>query len=234
MEIPNYIIKVEKITKEYQNKKILGPLTLNIKKGDKIAIIGANGSGKSTLCEMIANLRSPNSGTIKYAFPQENLSQMLSINFQEQNYPSTLIARDLTDFYHNIYKLSKTQHKLWKIFRISLLLPKKITSLSGGQKQRLNLYLSLFYQPKIFIGDEITTGLDIQTQIEVINFLKKQTSEQQMTLILVTHNWDEIISLCSRVILLHQGLIIDDTTPEKILQKHNSLIDYYHAKINQN
>ena len=163
MEKPNYIIKVEKITKEYQNKKILGPLTLNIKKGDKIAIIGANGSGKSTLCEMIANLRPSTAGTIKYAFPQENLSQMLSINFQEQNYPSTLIARDLTDFYHNIYKLSKTQHELWKTFQISLLLPKKITSLSGGQKQRLNLYLSLFYQPKIFIGDEITTGLDIQT-----------------------------------------------------------------------
>lgn len=234
MERPNHIIKVEKITKKYQSKNSLGPLTLNIKKGDKIAIVGANGSGKSTLCEMIAGLRNPTTGTIKYTFPQENLSQMLSINFQEQNYPSTLISRDLTDFYHNIYKLSKTQHELWKTFRISLLLPKKITGLSGGQKQRLNLYLSLFYQPKIFIGDEITTGLDIQTQIEVINFLKKQTSERQMTLILVTHNWDEIISLCSRVVLLHQGLIIDDTTPQKIEKEYKSLIDYYRDKINQN
>jgi ABC-2 type transport system ATP-binding protein len=68
------------------------------------------------------------------------------------------------------------------------LLSKKIITLSGGQKQRLNLYLSLFYQPEIFIGDEITTGLDIQTKIEVINFLKKQASERAMTLILVSHH----------------------------------------------
>src|SRR4051812_36555454 len=112
MENPDYIIKVEKITKKYQSKNFLGPLTLNIKKGDKIAIVGANGSGKSTLCEMIANLRNPTTGTIKYAFPQKDLSQMLSINFQERNYPSTLISRDLTDFYHTIYKLSKAQHEL--------------------------------------------------------------------------------------------------------------------------
>jgi ABC-2 type transport system ATP-binding protein len=67
-------------------------------------------------------------------------------------------------------------------------LKKKIVALSGGQKQRLNLYLELFYQPEIFIGDEITTGLDIQTKIEVINFLKKQANQRNMTLILVSHH----------------------------------------------
>jgi ABC-2 type transport system ATP-binding protein len=116
--------------------------------------------------------------------------------------------------------------------KISPLLKEKITKLSGGQKQRLNLYLSLFHQPQIFIGDEITTGLDIQTKIEVINFLKKQASEREMTLILVSHHWDEIISLCSRVILLNKGSLIDDTTPQKIEKKYNSLLNYYQAKIN--
>jgi len=232
MEKSNYIIKIEKITKEYQNKKCLGPLNLNVKKGDKIAIIGANGSGKSTLCEIIANLRVPTTGNIKYAFPQENLSRMLSISFQEQNYPTTLIVRDLTDFYHNIYKLSKTQHELWKNFRISLLLPKKVSKLSGGEKQRLNLYLCLFHQPQIFIGDEITTGLDVKTKIEVINFLKKQISEKEMTLILVTHDWDEIAHLCSRVILINRGLLIDDTTPTQIKKQYRgSLFDYYQDKL---
>jgi ABC-2 type transport system ATP-binding protein len=67
-------------------------------------------------------------------------------------------------------------------------LKKKIVALSGGQKQKLNLYLELFYRPEIFIGDEITTGLDIQTKIEVINFLKKQASQRNMTLILVSHH----------------------------------------------
>ncbi|MCE8159046.1 MAG: ABC transporter ATP-binding protein [Candidatus Moeniiplasma glomeromycotorum] len=233
-----YLIKVANLTKNYQHRKVLGPLNLTIQKGEKIAIIGANGSGKTTLCEIMANLKKPTQGQVKYGFAQPKLTELLSINFQEQKYPDHLISRDLTDFYHTVYKKNMKQKKneklrklLWKTFAISPLLDKKIASLSGGEKQRLNLYLSLFYQPQIFIGDEITTGLDIQTKIEVINFLKKQTEEQELTLILVSHHWDEIVSLCSRVILINKGSLIDDTTPQKIEKKYNSLLNYYQSKI---
>jgi ABC-2 type transport system ATP-binding protein len=140
-------------------------------------------------------LKSPTRGQVKYGFPYSKLTELLSINFQEQKYPEHLIVRDLTDFYHVVYQkivkqkgCEEEKKILWKTFIISPLLEKKITSLSGGEKQRLNLYLSLFHQPQIFIGDEITTGLDIQTKIEVINFLKKQTEERNMTLILVSHH----------------------------------------------
>lgn len=232
-----YLIKVANLTKHYQNQK-LGPFNLTIQRGEKIAIVGANGSGKTTLCEIIANLKSPTQGQVKYGFPYPKLTELLSINFQEQKYPEHLIVRDLTDFYHTVYqkivqqKASQPQKKLlWKTFAISSLLDKKIARLSGGEKQRLNLYLSLFYQPEIFIGDEITTGLDIQTKIEVINFLQKQTSERNMTLILVSHHWDEIVSLCSRVILINKGSLVDDTTPQKIEKKYNSLLEYYQTKI---
>jgi ABC-2 type transport system ATP-binding protein len=226
-----YLIRVENLTKNYQNKKILGPLDFTVKKGEKVAIIGANGSGKSTLCEIMANLKNPTRGRVKYGFSPQKLGNLLSINFQEQNYPSTLIVQDLVDFYHSVYKTNQKRRELWKTFNITPLLSRKIVKLSGGQKQRLNLYLSLFYHPQIFIGDEITTGLDIQTKIEVINFLQKQTSERSMTLILVSHHWDEITSLCSRVILLNKGALIDDTTPQKIEKKYNSLLEYYQAKI---
>src|SRR5205809_558143 len=98
----NYSIKVENLTKNYQGKKVLGPLNLTIQKGEKIAIIGANGSGKTTLCEIIADLKSPTQGKIKYGFSHSKLTELLSINFQEQRYPDHLIARDLTDFYHAV------------------------------------------------------------------------------------------------------------------------------------
>ena len=232
MNEKKYLIKVENLTKNYQKKKVLGPVNFTIKKGEKIAIIGANGSGKTTLCEIIANLKNPTYGRVKYGFSSSKLGNLLSINFQEQNYPQALIVRDLTDFYHEVYQTNRKQSELWKTFNISPLLSKKIITLSGGQKQRLNLYLSLFYQPEIFIGDEITTGLDIQTKIEVIDFLKKQASKRDMTLILVSHHWDEITSLCSRVILLNKGSLIDDTTPQKIEKKYNSLLNYYQVKTN--
>lgn len=235
---PPYLIKIVNLIKNYQNQKVLGPLNLTIQKGEKIAIIGANGSGKTTLCEIIANLKNPTHGQVKYGFARSQLTELLSINFQEQKYPDHLISRDLTNFYHSVYQkntLQKVNHEqrksLWKTFAVRSLLDKKVANLSGGEKQRLNLYLSLFYQPQIFIGDEITTGLDIQTKIEVIEFLKKQTEERQLTLILVSHHWDEIVALCSRVILINEGSLIDDTTPTKIQKQYHSLLNYYQAKV---
>src|SRR2546421_6352755 len=99
MNEKKYIIKVENLTKNYQKKKVLGPINFSIKKGEKIAIIGANGSGKTTLCEIIANLRNPTNGRVKYGFSPAKLGNLLSINFQEQNYPQALIVQDLTNFY---------------------------------------------------------------------------------------------------------------------------------------
>ena len=227
-----YVIQVNKLTKEYQNKRVLGPLDLRIKKGEKLALVGANGSGKTTLCEIIANLRQPTKGKVKYAFSSQKLAQVLSISFQEQIYPSKLIVEDLVNFYHSLYpNTNLSQKELWEKLQIAKLLKQKISKLSGGQKQRLNLYLALFYQPQIFIGDEITTGLDLKAKIEITNFLLDQIQQKQMTLILVTHHWEEIISLgCSRVILLDKGLLIDDTTPQDIQKKYPSLLAYYSAK----
>ena len=108
----NYIIKVENLTKNYQRKKVLGPVNFTIKKGERIAIIGANGSGKTTLCEIIANLRNPTRGQVKYGFPSSRLGNLLGINFQEQNYPQALISRDLVDFYHEVYRRSGRQSEL--------------------------------------------------------------------------------------------------------------------------
>src|SRR3954447_25439044 len=99
----NYLIKVENLSKYHQHKKVLSSLNLKIKKGEKIAIIGANGSGKTTLCEIIANLRDSTHGRVKYNFPSSRLGNLLGINFQEQNYPQALISRDLVDFYHEVY-----------------------------------------------------------------------------------------------------------------------------------
>ena len=98
-----YLIEVANLTKHYQNQK-LGPFNLTIQKGERIAIIGANGSGKTTLCEIIANQKDFTSGQVKYGFAKSQLTEILDINFQEQNYPDHLVARDLTNFYHATYR----------------------------------------------------------------------------------------------------------------------------------
>src|SRR4051812_37739388 len=106
---PPYLIKITNLTRNYQHQKVLGPLNLTIQKGEKIAIIGANGSGKTTLCEIMANLKEPTRGQVKYGFAPAQLTELLSINFQEQKYPDHLIVRDLTNFYHAVYQKNTLQ-----------------------------------------------------------------------------------------------------------------------------
>ncbi|NEU03053.1 ABC transporter ATP-binding protein, partial [Escherichia coli] len=80
----------------------------------------------------------------------------------------------------------------------------------------------------------ITTGLDIESQLEMINLLKQEIKDKGMTLILVSHNLNEIKELCERIIFIDKGLIIEDTQIDKILENHKTLLDYYLEKISNN
>jgi len=227
------IIKVENVVKSYKGKVVLGPINLTIESGSAVAIFGANGAGKTTLCEIISNTKTPNSGKVAYSFDKKDLPYVLGVNFQDQVYPNFITIKELIKFYQQIY-LDKVKPAVFKImvqkFELAKLSHRKVNSLSGGQKQRLNLFLSLFHQPKIYIGDEISTGLDIKTRIDVINFLQEQIKQNHITLILVSHNLDEIQALCQRIIFLKDGQIIDDTTVSAITKKYGSLLKYYLAK----
>jgi len=231
------VITIENITKVYRGKKVLGPINLAIESGSAVAIFGANGAGKTTLCEIISNTKDATSGKVKYSFDKKDIPYLLGINFQDQVYPNFVTVKELISFYHRIYlnkiKLATFDAMLEK-FQLVPLYKRKVNSLSGGQRQRVNLFLSLFHEPKIYIGDEITTGLDVKTRIDVINFLKEQINLNNITLILVSHNLDEIQALCQRIIFLKDGIIIDDTTVSAVTKNYGSLLTYYLEKTKNN
>lgn len=227
------VIKINNIIKSYNGKVVLGPISLDITAGSSVAIFGANGAGKTTLCEIISNTKNATSGNIEYSFDKNDIPYVLGINFQDQVYPNFISVKELINFYHKIY-LDKIKPEIFSSmlekFQLAQLFKRKVSSLSGGQRQRVNLFLSLFHQPKIYIGDEISTGLDVKTRIDVINFLKEQISLNNITLILVSHNLDEIQALCQRIIFLKDGRIIDDTTVSEVTKKYGSLLKYYLEK----
>lgn len=227
------LIKVENLTKEYNGKVVLGPINLEIAKGSSVAIFGANGAGKTTLCEIISNTKSASSGKVEYDFPKDQIPYVLGINFQDQVYPAFIKVKELLDFYQGIYHEQVSSERFNEMitkFQLQELFKRKVNSLSGGQRQRINLFLSLFHKPQIYVGDEITTGLDIKTRIDVIDFLKEQLNSNHITLLLVSHNLDEIQALCERIIFLQDGQIIDDTTVAEVTKKYGSLLNYYLEK----
>lgn len=227
------VIKVENITKAYKDNIVLGPISLEIESGSSIAIFGANGAGKTTLCEIISNTKDASSGQVTYNFDKKDIPYVVGINFQDQVYPNFITVRELINFYYKIY-LNKVKSDIFDTmlqkFQLEELYKRKVNSLSGGQRQRVNLFLSLFHQPKIYIGDEISTGLDVKTRIDIINFLQEQIKLNNITLILVSHNLDEIQALCKRIIFLKNGKIIDDTTVSEVTKKYGSLLKYYLEK----
>lgn len=231
------LIEIKNVTKKYGNKVVLGPINLKIEKGTSVAIFGANGAGKSTLCEIIANTKKQSSGEVEYGFEKSQIPYKIGINFQSQVYPNFINVKELINFYKTLYTgiLDKEYFEIMiDKFKLKELYKQKVNTLSGGQRQRVNLFVSLFNKSDIYIGDEITTGLDIESQLEMINLLKQEIKDKGMTLILVSHNLNEIKELCERIIFIDKGLIIEDTQIDKILENHKTLLDYYLVKISNN
>jgi ABC-2 type transport system ATP-binding protein len=228
----DFLIKVDNLTKNRGKRRILKNISFTISKGERIALIGSNGAGKTTLCEIISGFKKGTSGKVIYGFPDNQLSKKIAINFQHQSFPEELNVYDIVTYYRRLYpKVKESQFKHFlEVFEINGLKYQRLTKLSIGQLQRVNLFLTLFYKPLLFIGDEITTGLDIEKKTSIIEFIKENIVSEKMSILLVSHNWEEISYLCERVIFLQEGVIIDDLSVKTIIDKYGSFIDYFNYR----
>lgn len=221
-----FLVRLKNIKKDYGKKQVLRGIDLLIRKGDRIALVGGNGSGKTTLCEIIAGVKAFHAGKITYSFSKNELAYEFSINFQEQKWPSTLKVGELISFFSDVYSKKKINNFFLKKKQFDInnkFIMKKISELSGGELQRFNLFISLFNNPQLFIGDEITSGLDITNRIKITQSIKQ---EKKMTLLLVTHNWEEIHHLCQRIIFLKDGLIFCEKKVSDF-ENYNSFSQYF-------
>ncbi|MCL6428732.1 ABC transporter ATP-binding protein NatA [Spiroplasma sp. JKS002669] len=219
------LIRLNNISKSYNNKKVLTNINLTINKGEKIALLGANGQGKTTLIEIITQIQLPTSGTIDYFFDNKQFKQEIGLQFQENNWPANLTINDILSFYKKIYSKIQTERiqYLIKNLDLSSLLKYKAQKLSPGQKQRLNLLLALIHNPKLLILDELTSSLDLHLQKNIIAYINEIVKNQEQTLLLVSHNLLEIETLCSRIIVIKDEKIIFDDKKTNILKQYNNL-----------
>lgn len=222
------LIQVKNIKKSFGNKVILEDINFDLFQGDRIALIGANGSGKSTLVEIILQTLEKTSGEVIYDFNPKDAYKHIGTQFQEANYPSGLKVNDVINFFADIYLIKDKNYlnNLISGFKLNDLLKVKIGGLSGGQLQRLNIMLALIHKPQILILDEITNGLDIKARQEIKNYLKKFVDDNNLTLIIISHNVEEIDALANKVLYLNQGVIQDNYEIEEIKKQFGSLIEY--------
>ncbi len=227
----NILIRLTDIKKNYRSKKVLRGVNLIINKGEHIAILGANGAGKSTLTEIIATIKEPSEGTIYYSFgnKKKKITPNIGMQFQDSSYPPTYKVIDLVHFFAKSGKNRLNKEEIEEFMRLFNLWDFKqfyADSLSGGQRQRLNILLSVINSPKLLILDELSTGLDIDSVEKIQNYILDYVNKNEITLLLVSHNPDEVKTLTDRIVLIDNGVVYKDELISEIEKEHTSLEDY--------
>ncbi len=211
------ILEVENIKVSYSNHIALENINFKIEEGEYVCLVGENGSGKSTLIKTIVGLLKQEEGEVGLNISLDEVSYLSQTNLKDLNFPATskeiimsgLQKHGKIPFYTK--KDKDTYAKVIKQLKIEDIQYKRIGDLSGGQKQRVLIARALIREPKLLILDEPATGLDYNITKELYKILEKQNKENKMTIIMATHDLDEIQEIKPRIIYLAKTIKYDGT-----------------------
>lgn len=238
------LIRVENLSKSYGEKEILKGISLDIYKGDVIAIIGPSGCGKSTFLRQLNLLEMPTSGNIFLdgknilgkEFSKPEIRERVGMVFQQFNLFKNMTAlKNIMFAPMKVRKISKQEaEKNAKdlLERIGLLdrADHYPAQLSGGQQQRVAIARSMAMNPEVILFDEPTSALDPEMVNEVLKIIK-DLAKSGMTMIVVTHELNFAREVANRVLFFADGIIKEDGTPEEIFDnpKDQRLKDFLAA-----
>ena len=206
-------------------------ITFEAHDGEIIGILGPNGAGKTTLLRMIAGILEPTEGTIEFDglnYKNNEIEIKKNIAYLSGNTKlyDTLTAYELLKMCAQIYGIDKQKtekriKEITDILDMQNFLNNKIGNLSTGQTQRVNIARCLVHDPKYYILDEATTGLDIISSQIILDFIKKEKARGKIILY-STHYMEEAENICDRVIMINKGVVISSGTPSKIKEDTNT------------
>ncbi len=226
------MIKVENLVKQFKDLKAVNDVSIEIKKGEIVCLIGPSGSGKSTVLRCINGLEKPESGHIyvndqlldeKNPETYKKLRSLMGFVFQHFNlFPNMTVLENLTLAPIQVMKKSKDEAEqiaCQYLERVGLLDKKDEypNKLSGGQKQRVAIARSLCMNPQIMLFDEPTSALDPEMVIEVLEVMQELANEG-MTMVVVTHEMGFARTVADRVIFLEDGKIVEENTAEEFFR----------------
>ncbi len=215
------IIEIKKLDVKYNEHYALKNINISIKEHEYICLVGKNGSGKSTLLKTIAGLIKKDSGTINFLSERSEVAYLAQNNMTDIKFPATAKEIILTGCQKHKMRpfYSKDDEKaleeISKKLKIEKLLNKKIGDLSGGERQRILLARTLIGNPKILLLDEPCSGFDAQTIRSFYKILDELFEKTDITIIMATHDLDEIKNPNIRVIELDGSVVSDKKIEEQ-------------------
>jgi len=225
------LIDVSHLHKEFGTKKkkivAIEDSTFKIREGEHLALIGENGVGKTTTVEILEGLNKYDGGKVSYFLGEKDdkSHDQIGIQFQDSSYPPGISVKRIIKFVADAYgaNISKEDlSNLLKVFGVESFYTKNASSLSGGQQQRLNVLLALIHKPKVVFLDELSTGLDITIRTEIKNFIKAYAARNNITIVLISHDMNEVQDLAERIIIMKKGKIVVQIYKDEIIKKYGN------------
>ena len=209
------VLEVKNLKVSYNGHIAIENINLKVNQGEYIALVGENGSGKSTLIKTIMGLKKQDEGEINLNLDLSEISYLAQTNLKDIDFPATAGEIIMTGCQKNKtlpFYTKKDKEKFKEIvdkLGIKDIINKRIGEMSGGQKQRVLLARSLIKNPKMIILDEAQTGLDINITRELYNILEKLNKEEKVTIIMATHDLDELENIEPRIICIAKNIKYD-------------------------
>ena len=222
------MIEVKNLQKKFETLEAVKKINFNIKKNQTLALLGPNGCGKTTTIGMLLGLITPTSGQIFITEKELNYKnhQFLDImNFASPyvELPKKLTVLENLKVYGRMYLIKNLSDKIEQLvedLNLKSFLNKKTGELSSGQKNRVSLAKSLINNPKILLLDEPTASLDPDTGDYIRSYLEKYKIENNVSILLASHNMAEVMRLSDYVLMMKEGQIIDHGTATNLIGKH--------------
>jgi len=221
-------IEVINLSKSYKTKKAVNNINFKINENEIVGLLGPNGCGKTTTIGMILGLLKPTNGQVLINgknIENNKISILHKMNFISPyiELPKKLTVNQNLIVYgtlYNIQNLNERINFLSEKLRLGDLLDKITGELSSGQKNRVSLAKALINDPTVLLLDEPTAALDPETADFIRTFLEKYKEEKKISVLLASHNMDEVKRLCNSVMMMKDGTIVDSDTPEDLIKKY--------------
>ncbi len=230
------ILRIKDLSCGYEAKEVIKKVSFSIKEGDFLGIIGPNGAGKTTLFRTITGTLKPWEGKILYR--DKNISEISPRNFAREvavipqilEVPFAFSVEEFVSMgrFPHLGRFESLRPKDHKILKEALnftdifsFRERKISELSGGERQRVILAQGFAQEPRLLLLDEPTSHLDIAHQVQVLDLIKRLNKEKNLTVIVVLHDLNLASSYCDRLILLKEGEISKEGSPQDVLTYQN-------------
>ena len=221
-------IEVINLSKAYGDKQAVNKINFKVNKNEIIGLLGPNGCGKTTTIAMILGLLKPSNGQVLINgmnIENHRISLLHKMNFISPyiELPKKLSVKQNLIVYGKLYSVKNLDDKIQLLaseLRLKDLLNKITGELSSGQKNRVSLAKALINDPKVLLLDEPTASLDPETGDFIRTFLENYKEEKKMSVLLASHNMNEVKRLCTSVLMMKNGSIIDEGKPSELIKKH--------------